>query len=278
MTVENLPAWMPLSVAVWLVQMVSYHAFGLMFEYFDRTNRLSAYKVRPADRMSYGQILPRVLLNQTFILLPAMMLVQWIGLAFVGTAHVGWVMFLVGMVGMTVGHDVVQYLAHRYILHRPNLMRKLGHSVHHSTTASRGISACFMSPADFFLEIACPYLIPLILIGGGGSDVVFHFFVVGAGAFGGIYEHSGFDFSVKLKAAQATGWRNVLNGFVAHAISSKAHAEHHSRGNVSFSDGFGSSNICDTVLETRWDLVKQRERRRPDGAEGGLQEPEAAQH
>ena len=59
-------------------------------------------------------------------------------------------------------------------------------------------------------------------------------------------------------------------------ISSKAHGEHHTRGNVSFSDGFGSSDICDTVMKTRWDLVGERKRQRvreqPDGAPASARE------
>ncbi|MDE2364559.1 MAG: sterol desaturase family protein [Hyphomicrobiales bacterium] len=260
MSAHDLPWWAPLSVVVWVVQMIAYHGFGLWFEYLDRTGALAAYKVRPVDAWTYRQVLPRVLVNQVFILLPAMALVQWAGLAYVGPEHIGWIAFVAGLVLMAIGHDVVQYVSHCWILHRPALMRTLGHSVHHSTTASRSISACFMSPTDFLLEIAFPYLLPLIaitLIGCAGADIRFHFLAVAAGAFGGLYEHSGYDFSVKL-----AGSDNALARFVAGRISSKAHAEHHSRGNVSFSDGFGSSNICDTVFKTRWDLVGPRERRR----------------
>lgn len=266
MTAQDLPSWLPLSVAVWLVQMVAYHGIGLWFEYLDRTGSLAAYKNRPADSWTYFQVLPRVLVNQVVVLLPAMMFLEWTGLAFVGPAHIGVVMFVVGLIGMTIGHDVVQYVSHCWILHRPTLMRTLGHSVHHSTTASRSISACYMSFADFFLEIVCPYALPLIVItaiGSAGSDLTFHFFAVTAGAFGGLYEHSGYDFSIKLAKSP-----NPFLRFVADRISSKAHAEHHGRGNVSFSDGFGSSNICDTVFKTRWDLVTQRERRRQRPADG----------
>jgi sterol desaturase/sphingolipid hydroxylase (fatty acid hydroxylase superfamily) len=256
-----LPEWLPLSVVVWIVQMIAYHGFGLWFEWLDRTGRLQDYKVRPVDSFTYMQVLPRVLANQVFLLLPAMVLVEKLGLAYVGAPVLSPLMFLVGMAILTVGHDVVQYVSHAWILHRPTLMRKLGHSVHHSTTASRSISACYMSAADFVLEICFPYLLPLIVFGllpGGGSSMwLFHFVTVSAGAFGGLYEHSGYDFSVKL--AQSG---NPLARFVATRISSRAHAEHHGRGNVSYSDGFGSSNICDTIFKTRWDLVKPRERRR----------------
>ena len=41
-------------------------------------------------------------------------------------------------------------------------------------------------------------------------------------------------------------------------VTSKAHAEHHRRGMVSFSDGFGSPGICDAIFATRWDLVAER--------------------
>ncbi len=260
MTAQDLPAWLPLSVFVWIVQMVAYHGFGLWFEWLDRTGRLADYKMRPVDPKTYAQVLPRVLANQVLFLLPAMMLVEKAGLAFVGPAHISPLMFVVGLIGMTVGHDLVQYVSHAWILHRPTLMRSLGHSVHHSVTASRSISACFMSPADFIMEIAAPYLLPLIAItaiGSAGADLTFHVFAVTAGAFGGLYEHSGYDFSAKLAKSD-----NAFLRFVGSRISSKAHAEHHSRGNVSFSDGFGSSNICDTVFQTRWDLVKPRERQR----------------
>ena len=253
---------LPLSVNIWLVQMVAFHVMGFGFHLMDRSGRFDRFRVRPPEQRSYSQLLPRVLANQVLVLLPAMMVVEWAGLAFVGTAHIAPWMWIVGLIGMTVGHDLVQYATHRYILHRPLLMRPLGHAVHHSTAAGRSISACYMSLPDYFLEIACPYLIPLIAIGGGGSDWVFHSVVVAAGAFGGLYEHSGYDFSLPFIRDRATGWRSFRNRALAHILSSKAHGEHHTRGNVSYSDGFGSSNICDTVLKTRWDLVGVRTRRR----------------
>ena len=253
---------LPLSVKIWLVQMVAFHLIGLGFFWLDRSGRLARYRVRPFETRSYAQLLPRVLVNQVVVLLPAMMAVEWLGVAFVGTPQIAWWMWPIGMLGMTVGHDLVQYATHRYILHRPLLMRPLGHSVHHSTAAGRSISACYMSLPDYFLEIVLPYLVPLAVIGGGGSDWVFHSVVVTAGAFGGLYEHSGYDLGLAFADTRAAGWRGVKNRVLAHGLSSKAHGEHHSRGNVSFSDGFGSSNICDTVLKTRWDLVGLRQRRR----------------
>ena len=47
---------------------------------------------------------------------------------------------------------------------------------------------------------------------------------------------------------------------VAGQITSHAHGEHHAKGNVSFSDGFGSPGVCDSAFGTRWDKVEARGR------------------
>jgi len=250
--------WAPLAAQVWLMQMLAFHGFGLWFEQLDRSGALARYKTRPVERLSYFQLLPRVLANQLFVLLPCMLAAQWAGLAFVGSAHLSLATMILGVAGLTVGHDIVQYVGHRFVLHRPTLMRRLGHALHHSTRGSRGISACYMSAPDFFLEIVCPYLIPLALIGGGGSDLLFHSLVVTAGAFGGLYEHSGYDFSPALRGSDDGTFLARARAFLAALTSSAAHAAHHARGNVSFSDGFGSSNLCDTLFRTRYDLAPER--------------------
>src|SRR5208283_723035 len=209
------------------------------------------------ERLGYFDMLPRVLANQTFLLLPAMLFIQWAGLAFVGSPRISLPVFLASVAAMTVGHDVLQYIAHRFVLHRPDMMRRLGHALHHSTIGSRGISACYMSAADFFLEIVCPYLIPLAFV-PLGSNFWVHALVVTSGAFGGLYEHSGYDFARALRERQEGRAPGRLRLALAKMVSSEAHAAHHSRGNVSFSDGFGSSNICDTLFRTRFDLVAPR--------------------
>ncbi|EAW08974.1 sterol desaturase family protein [Aspergillus clavatus NRRL 1] len=263
-----LPAWLPLSVYAWIIQQLFFHAAGLAFEWCDRKGAISHLKVREIDRISYRQMLPQVLCNQCFILLPSMMLAQATGYCFVGSAHLHPLSFLLALPAMAIGHDVVQYLAHRYLLHNPNLrlMRMLQHSLHHSTGASRGISACYMAPADFFLEIVLPYLVPLALVGGGGTDVLFHSLVAGSGAIGGVYEHSGYDGSLLFTPTPTAihgkdvfaDWMSGLFPVLHGLLDNRAHGEHHSRANVSFSDGFGSPGICDTLLGTRWDLVASR--------------------
>jgi sterol desaturase/sphingolipid hydroxylase (fatty acid hydroxylase superfamily) len=251
---SNLPYWLSLPVLVWVVMMAVYHAAGLLFEWADLTKVLAPFKVRHADKLSYAALLPRVLFNQTCVLLPAMIVFQWLGLAFTGAPHIGLWHFVAALVLMGVGHDVVQYFSHRYLLHSPRLFRKLGHSLHHSTGASRAISACYMTAADFFLEIVLPYLVPLVLV-AAGTDVPFHLTAASLGALGGLYEHSGYDFAVRLRQEEKPGARYRLLAFFGQLITSKAHGEHHRRGNVSFSDGFGSPGICDTFFKTRWDLA-----------------------
>lgn len=263
-----LPAWLPLSVYTWAVQQLFFHVAGLAFEWCDRTNSLSRLKVRDIDRKSYFQMLPRVLFNQCFVLLPSMMLAQAAGYCFVGPTRLHPLHFLLSLPAMAVGHDVVQYLTHRCLLHNPDLrlMRVLQHSLHHSTGASRGISACYMSAPDFLLEIVLPYLVPLALLGGGGADVLFHSLVAGSGAVGGVYEHSGFDFAPLFSPSavpvagkdQSFNWTAGIFSLLAGLVDNRAHGEHHSRANVSFSDGFGSPGICDTLFGTRWDLVAAR--------------------
>jgi sterol desaturase/sphingolipid hydroxylase (fatty acid hydroxylase superfamily) len=269
-----LPWPLPLSVLVWAVQMAVFHGAGLFFEWSDRTGMLASLKVRDVDRLSYFELLPRVLANQVFVLLPAMAVLQYSGLAFIGGPHLSVLHFFAGMALMGIGHDIVQYVFHRFVLHRPGLIRPLGHSVHHSTGASKAISACYMSPADFFLEIVLPYLVPLALV-GAGADVSFHLTVACLGAIGGLYEHSGYDFSVRLRPPNGTGFRPLA--WLSHLATSKAHGEHHRRSNVSFSDGFGSPGICDTICKTRWDMAEAAEKARSP-VQGAGAEPARARH
>ena len=258
MTTHSLPWWLPLSVYVWTLQMVVFHGVGYAFEYCDRNRILRRAKVRDIDRKSYRQLLPRVVANQVFVLLPCMVATQAAGLCFSGRPHLPLWFFVFSLIAMGIGHDIVQYATHRYLLHRASLIRVLRHSVHHSTGASKGISACFMSAPDFFLEIVLPYLLPLAILGGGGSDIVFHSMIAGLGAIGGVYEHSGYDFAALLPKDRIAAHTPRFIKVIGSLITSHAHGEHHAKGNVSFSDGFGSPGVCDSMFGTRWDIVATR--------------------
>ena len=245
---------LPLSVLTWTVQMAVFHGVGLAFEWADRTGALASFKVRRSERRSYLELLPRVLFNQVFVLLPTMVVFQLAGLAFTGAPHLTVLHFLVAMALMSVGFDIVQYGFHRWVLHAPRLMHTLGHNVHHSTGTAKAISAIYMSQSDFFLEIVLPYLVPLALVGAGAA-IVFHLTVASLGAIVGLYEHSGYDFAARLQTDKARGLRGRARRFFALLITSKAHREHHRVGNVSYSEGVGSLGICDTIFKTRWDLA-----------------------
>lgn len=245
--------YLPLSVLVWSGHMLVFHMTGALFAWCDRRGLLRPYKTRRRERLSYFEMLPRVLVNQTCVLLPAMWLCEASGLAFVGSprASIG---FAIGAIAlMVIGHDIVQYAFHRFLLHNLRF-GFLGHGLHHSTGASCSIGACYMSAPDFFLTIVCPYLVPLVLIGGGGANPCFQLLLAGLGAIGGLYEHSGYDFSKPPNAQAASHSPPLLRRLVTSLLSSHAHGEHHRRSRVSFSDGFGSPGLCDTILRTRWDL------------------------
>ncbi len=242
----------PLSIVVWAGHMIVFHAIGFGFEWCDRTRALGRFKVRRRDRLSYVQFLPRVLFNQVFVLLPAMWLLQVLGLAFVGAAKIGLGFAILSLALIAIGHDIVQYATHRFILHSRRFRRL--HALHHSTGASKSISACYMGATDFFLTIVCPYLVPLVAIGGGTADPRFQLLAASLGAIGGLYEHSGYDFAEGLKRGAPSRWKALVSLLPASLISSHAHGEHHRRACVSFSDGFGSPGLCDALFRTRWDM------------------------
>ncbi|KAJ5112252.1 hypothetical protein N7532_000297 [Penicillium argentinense] len=259
----------PISIQTWIVQELSFLGTALFCEYADTTTARSL-RVREPDRKGFMKMLPQVLFNQFFVLLPCMILTEWLGLCFTGISYSTLIRIFVIFYGMALGHDIVQYTTHRFLLHNHNirLMRVLRHSVHHTTTASRGISACYMFPTDYFLEIVLPYLVPLAVLGGGGMSRLFHFPVAGLGAAGGVYEHSGYDLCLsfhlhdKIPAGSEGSLKsyvlNLLFKWLSGTLDNRAHGEHHARANISFSDGFGSPEFCDTIFGTRWNVSKAR--------------------
>jgi len=240
---------LPVSVVVWAGHMIVFHGVGFAFELCDRAGCLRKFKIRKNDRLTYAAALPRILFNQVFVLLPAMWLCEKTGLAFTGSPNISFGFATVAVFLMTMGHDIVQYIDHRWLLHNVRF-RWLRHDLHHATGASRAITACYMSAPDFLLTIVTPYLMPLILIGGGTANLPFQLLVACLGAVGGLYEHSGYDFADGLKDVS----RRWISLIPVSLVSSHAHGEHHRRSRVSFSDGFGSPGLCDLIFRTRWDL------------------------
>ncbi|GAA6005816.1 hypothetical protein JCM10207_007239 [Rhodosporidiobolus poonsookiae] len=276
--------------------------------HLDRARLFPASKARattPGDRRrAYGALLRPVLVNQLAVLLPAMLLVQHLGLAFSArsspapthsssaspatSAAASPLALLPALPLLALGHDLTQYHTHRFLLHSayPPLLRALNHAQHHSTGATRAVTACYMSPADFFLEIVLPYLLPLAAVTrlyryGFGVELggtPFHALVASAGAIGGLYEHSGHDLAPLLCPSYASSYPflrpqftspsrassvrappkpqpGTVRRLLAALLDNRAHAAHHVRGSVSFSDGFGSTGVADWAGGTRRDLV-----------------------
>lgn len=225
----------PLSVFCFLTHCLVFHAACAAFAYIDRHKLLRRYKEHNSDRRTYRDMLPLVVLNQAFLLLPVMYAAERAGLAFQRSAAQPALHVLANTAWMTLGHDVFFYLGHRFLLHTPFGYVFFRHDVHHSTKASVALSSMYMAPSDYVLEIIVPYLVPLCMI---RSDAKFNVLAIALGSLGGMYEHSGFNF-----------WPRMPG------LSTLAHSMHHARYNCSFSDGVGSSNIMDEALRTSYHHV-----------------------
>jgi sterol desaturase/sphingolipid hydroxylase (fatty acid hydroxylase superfamily) len=139
---------------------------------------------------------------------------------------------------MMVAHEVLFYLAHRFILHNRWGYKALGHDLHHSADATCAITAMYMSPIDFVLEILIPYLLPLCCATPWVRGFDMNAAALALGSLGGLYEHSGY---------------NLLPG--VYMADTFYHISHHRTsfaGNgVSYADGVGSFGVLDTACGTQ---------------------------
>ena len=91
-----------------------------------------------------------------------------------------------------------------------------------------------MSGPDFFLEIVVPYLVPLSVLSRYNlCNTATCIAILPVGAFGGLYEHSGYNF---------------FEGIAA--LDTKVHAMHHRFYNCSFADGVGAPSVLDAMMGT----------------------------
>ena len=98
----------PVSIYIWLVQQVAFHVVGIIFEWCDRNAALQKFKVRVADKAPYKKLLPRVLFNQCFILLPSMIASEAWGVCFTGqTRELCWHHLIKSLLALAAGHDVM---------------------------------------------------------------------------------------------------------------------------------------------------------------------------
>lgn len=238
----------PVSVCTWLFQLLTFLFAGTIFQLLDHFKLCRSFKTQSNDSVNFWRCFLTAMKNQVFILLPAMIFAENYGLAFFPrrkfhSPFYFWisdemldqmVLFLLIGFWMALGHDILFYIGHRFILHSTWGFHYFRHSIHHSTKASCGISAMFMSPEDFLIEIVVPYLFPLFLA-SSWMDLRLHSVILSLGTIGGIYEHSGYNFFPFFES-----------------FSTMAHFMHHSRYNCSFSDGFGSPCMMDSLLKTSY--------------------------
>jgi len=216
-----------------IVHFATLHIVSAIFQIFDHYQILQLYKKKVKDRVTYYSCMPTVLKNQFCLMLPMMLLTEHLGLCFFNISlDYSIYLFVFVSAVMTIGHDLLFYLGHRYILHTDFGFTKLGHNLHHASKANCAISALYMSSVDFFIEIVVPYLVPLCLVSSYTGFYV-HVILNIAGTFGGAYEHSGYN-------------------FFPNPFDNTSHFMHHHFLKCSFSDGFGSSNIMDFFLKTRY--------------------------
>ncbi|KAJ8905034.1 hypothetical protein NDN08_001546 [Rhodosorus marinus] len=238
----RVPEKFPIALVAWMLMMFTFHFLCGTLEICDQKKWLVQFRRKPAgDRKTYKEMMPRILINQIFLMLPCMIIAEKLGLCYQSKQVLISVPSLVyNFLVMGIGHDVIFYVGHRYLLHSRWGYKLFGHDVHHSTSANCALSAFYMANVDFCFEILLPYLIPMWLM-GPESCVAFSLLAPSIGAVGGLYEHSGYEFFPNLSIA-----------------STKAHFMHHNLGFVSFADGFGSPGLMDWTFGTTYEHYQKK--------------------
>jgi sterol desaturase/sphingolipid hydroxylase (fatty acid hydroxylase superfamily) len=152
---------LPVAAVCFVGHFIFFHIGCILLSLCDHFKLLQRYKLQRSDNdHSYFELLPRVLFNQLFLMLPAMLLFQYFGLGFQTTeALYSPIVYIVFSLWMALGHDVLFYLGHRFLLHSKWGFMHLGHDLHHSTKATIAISSMYMGVIDYILEIIIPYLV-----------------------------------------------------------------------------------------------------------------------
>lgn len=222
-----------------LIFMAVFHVLSFLFFLLDthfpdlRVKRFRGGLSAP----TYVTMLPRVLFNQLFILLPFMLLSTHFGLTYPSPprpepAPLASLLSLVAL--GPILHEAAFYVFHRFVLHSSWGFRLLDHRLHHTSLAHSAISAMYMSTPDFVLEIVVPYLLPLAVLSSSGScSHACCVAMLPLGALGGLYEHSGYNF---------------FEGIAA--LDTSVHALHHRFYNCSFADGVGAPSVFDAGFGT----------------------------
>lgn len=221
---------------IWTVHFISWHLFAASFALADHYHWFSRYKIAIERKLGYLNVLPRVLANQVFIMLPTMLLIGRLGWGFKDHSWPLWVLlFHAYMLGIV--HDIVFFIGHR-LLHTQVGFKKLGHYLHHQSRGGTAAASMYMSSVDFFLEIILPYMIFIIIF---PTNFYFNCLVASIGSFAAMYEHSGYCF---------TTWK---------PLDTRPHISHHGhRSKASFSEGVLSPGWCDFIAGTSYHSTKDK--------------------
>lgn len=207
-----------IALVTWMSAISAFHVFAAILRIFEPYN----------PSVCYLDALPIILCNQIGLLLPAMLLTEHFGLAFneSETSPITLTNILVCSLVMTFGHDMLFYIGHRWLLHSQWGYTTLGHNLHHQSDAMCGITAMFMTPLDFIVEIVVPYLVPLVICGQFASGYLPNIVILTAGCLGGVLEHSSICYN-------------------------KLHSVHHRIYRLNFANGVGSPGFMDWAMNTR---------------------------
>jgi hypothetical protein len=222
---------------LWLVHMVFWHVSCALFALCDHKQWFSRYKLVKRDRITYLEMLPRVLFNQCFLLLPSMLAIGYYELGFAG-AHRDWYLTVLHIWLFGYVHDALFYAGHAF-MHTRLGYKLLSHHVHHRSNGASAAASMYMASIDFMLEIVVPFMALFLLI---ESDWRFELLVASVGTLSPVFEHSGY--------YVAMPW-NVFD--------TRPHISHHQkRPHGSFSEGIFSSNLCDWLMGTALDESEKK--------------------
>ncbi|GJQ11408.1 hypothetical protein GpartN1_g3199.t1 [Galdieria partita] len=227
-TTEVFGVSLPLSVACFLFQFVTYHITCGFFAIVDYYKLLPNYKLHNSDHKTYSQLLPRVVFNQVVFYLPSFILLQYLGIAFCSfEPKLSVWLFVADYLFYSFLQEIIFYSGHRFLLHSKWGFQLLGHELHHTTKGSVAVSQHYMAPIDYLIEIVITNMLPFFFM--KKTNIYFELFVISLNTVTGPWDHSGYKYPV--------------------GESSFAHSMHHLRSSCSFG---GSAAFTDWILKTAY--------------------------
>jgi len=222
---------------IWLAHMVTWHGGAYLFHWLDtNVSALARYKNGTHGNLKWGDMMRTVLVNQCGIMLPLMAsadYLQWFAFRYEPQEWNATTLCSIVLANVVASylHDIAFYVCHRFILHSKWGYRVLAHHLHHSTYATVAASSMYMAPVDFVLEIILPFFLMIWPV--RDLDIRLAIWLVVMGGWGGLYEHSGYNFFPGV-----------------YQLDTRYHYAHHNHAGVSFSEGVFSPGLPDWLFRT----------------------------